>query len=523
MQEKPDYEFCGNCNNCISRESPTELRDYTKETDAILQAVKQLGEKWSSKTRLINKAREIFRKNYPSPIKQPTTPLLDHLLIPLVEHQYLARSTQRGSFGGGGGGQQARTNTWEVYVLGQKRRTNGSGTTGEVMLAPPQSVLDFEEGQRQAMNEKLERYKKLGVNLTLVPQEELDAGTGPILMSMVKWHKMIKRYRESERPGDDEKATGYEELFQRVRHWRSHHAEKLGIAPANIMAEHLIYKICFTKPTRASDLQEIGIFVTGIQSLVDVVSSSVQELGLTNTNKETDMVVGNKMILPKGTCIRTPIPPFNPTKPKKPSTKPLSCEVSWELFQRKNKSPVAIALERNFGLRTVVSHLLYAMNMPKPLDLERLYQQLPADEIVLNENVWNELEKINIWNGDLSSTSLWKNGTGMTNFKLANSQDLLRLVKGGFLTAIIDTEYKSRDDDDQKILSYWARAVERWSLLKRACVPITFEEGGGGGSGGNLKRSISDDNDGDDCDDDSSKSKSSTNQPYNKKQRMFRM
>ena len=167
--------------------------------------------------------------------------------------------------------------------------------------------------------------------------------------------------------------------------------------------------------------------------------------------------------------------------------------------------------------------MLYAMNMPKPLDLERLYQQLPADEIVLNENVWNELEKINIWNGDLSSTSLWKNGTGMTNFKLANSQDLLRLVKGGFLTAIIDTEYKSRDDDDQKILSYWARAVERWSLLKRACVPITFEEGGGGGSGGNLKRSISDDNDGDDCDDDSSKSKSSTNQPYNKKQRMFRM
>ena len=511
FNEKPKYDFCGNCNNCLGRGSPVELRDYTKETDAILQAVKSLGQQWSSKSKLLPEARKNFARDN-AKLKLPGVQLFDYLITPLVENQYLARSIRKGSFGGGGG-RQARETTWETLVVGHKKRTSKN-----VMLRPPQSVLDYEDQQLKQKNEKLARYEKQGLNLTLVPQEELDAGTGPILKAMIKWHQMITRCRESDRPGDVEKANHHEELFRRVQNWRSRHAEELGIAPVNIMPEHFIFLISYSKPRTAADLKAMGIQVTGIQSLADLMSASVEELGLTNTNEDTEMVAGNKMILPNGSIVCTPIPPFNPIPPKKPSNKPKSYDVSWEMFEKEKKSPGAIAVERNLQGNTIVSHLLTAMNMSKPLDLGRLYNQLSTDNIVLNENVWNELEKVAVelnW-GDLSSTAVWGVGTGINNLKLMKgySYDMCRLVKGGFLNDIIEKDYKERDEVEQKTLRYWTIAVERWSLLKRARVHVKFEES----TGGNVpskKRSISDDDN-----DHSSKSESSTSQPSNKKQRM---
>ena len=111
-----------------------------------------------------------------------------------------------------------------------------------------------------------------------------------------------------------------------------------------------------------------------------------------------------------------------------------------------------------------------------PLDLTRLWDSLPANEIRLHEGTWKELERVNV-SGDLSASNVWNQGTGQKNFNMTSeiTTTMLRAVYDGELIDVLDTEYGDRSDEQKQKYNCWRSALVRWSLLKRARVPITFE------------------------------------------------
>ena len=144
------------------------------------------------------------------------------------------------------------------------------------------------------------------------------------------------------------------------------------------------------------------------------------------------------------------------------------------------KSPSVIAAtggNKPIQTNTVVKHLLSGLVSGLPLDLDRLWASLPDDEIKLHEGIWNELERVNE-HGDLSMKDIWKQGTGQANFNLTGEilDKIMRSVSDGELGTVMDTDYADRSDEQKQKYAFWKAATTRWSLLKRARVPIRFEK-----------------------------------------------
>jgi superfamily II DNA helicase RecQ len=482
--EIPTFKRCNNCCNCLRNLDPTsELRDFTYEGISILKAIKNFGIHAPSKSKLIPKVAELYTElTNKLKIKSGGNTILpyrkkiffENLLAPISIEGFVIRKTQSGSVGG-------RNMSWEVFHLSKKgcNFLDKSSNLGKIMLIPPESILTDEKKYKQLVTNKLERYQKLGINLSNIPVEELDAGGGPILDIFSIWYKKIIKLHNSENIIEKKLADNYEELYRRICKWRLKISDKLSVAPVSVISEHLIIKICYSKIKTYEDLISLGIRTKGTRELALLIKESIIELKLDTiiSMSSNNYLTGDAMVLPKGLFQPKPKPIYNPQKPKKKSNKLQNWENTYNMFMsKKNIIPTIIAAtsgSKPVQVNTIIKHLLIALVTGKPVDLERLYNGLPKEDIILNKTIWDEIEKINEW-GDLSSPDIWEKGTGLKNFNFSYKMDMLKVVNNSEISSILESEYKDRSVAEQQKYSMWRNAIERWSLLKRAKVPIAF-------------------------------------------------
>ena len=531
--ETPTFTKCEMCGNCRRSSMPTSaLRDFTEPSLILLEALKSCGTYQPSWTNLAKKVKEVQneklqvkkaldgggssssssstnnKKKPPMPLRGWSIDFFKKLIAPLMEKGLVARTMMKGTNKYG--------STWDVYAV-----TNAASTmlrsphTCTIMMPPTEAILATELAEQQAVDKRMQIHMNRGIDLSIVPQIEKDAGTGPTLQTLTTWHLAIKRFRDAAvaAPNDSTStvnmADKYIQLRQRIMNWRDETAQLQSIAPTTVMREILSYKIAYSKVTTKADLINIGVRSSRIDDLARLLATSIVELNMINTTKSENETAGAKMIMPTGTfqpqnfyhyspvcfafcddhfrfrSLPFPSPPpsffFLPQEPgKKPPKKEPSWKINYRLFMDSNKSPSVIAATGGntpIQLNTVVNHLLYGLVSGLPLDLDRLWASLPDNEIQLHEGIWNELERVNE-HGDLSMKNIWNQGTGQKNFNLTGeiSDKIMRSVSDGELIDVLDTNYADRSDEQKAKYSAWRAATTRWSLLKRARVPIRFEK-----------------------------------------------
>eukprot|EP00939_MAST-03C_sp_MAST-3C-sp1_P003023 g3023.t1 len=504
-ESAPAYgERCGTCDNCCRRAGGGKVeedeRDFTLEIRAILQAADSFSRP-APRTRLVPKAMDIFRSstattatasNTTSGRIVPRTPsFLESLLAVLVSRKYLERVSQRSSYG----------SAYDVYRVGSRGIDVLRNEGTSILLPPPRSLLAAEQKHREKIEAKMERLAAIGVDLSCVPQSELDHGSGPILGALQTWASTIARYRSS---GRNELADRCEELVRRLNAWRDEKAQHLDMAPANVLATHTIRTIAYSKPRTAAELRALGVRVKGVEELAVSLSRWLKELCLDNQDPDVDGGAENvaPIIFPAGVFVADdPRPPYAPEAPKRKkkagtATKKPQWAVSHELFHVKGMTPSVIAAtggKRPVQCNTIVGHLLNALVDGRPLDLRRLWSALPSGETFPNAQTWRQIEAVHAACGhDLASPTSWLSGTGSKNFQFAHTMEYMKRIDGSKLASILDIDWKDRTDSQRALCSRYRGSIARWSLLKRARVPISFggcgDDRGGGGDEKKRKR-----------------------------------
>ena len=456
--ETPTFERCTNCSNCVRVNDPIlQKRDFSYECISILQAIRSFGMGSPSKSILLPKVVELYTilsnklKSQSETIPYRSKMFFENLLSPLAISGLLKRNTKSGSVGG-------RSRSWEVYQLSTKGSAllTKSPKLGTIMLTPPVSILADEKAHRLLVNTKLDRYKKLGINLANVPLEEIKNGKGPVLENLYIWYSKLTKLRSSGNIIGMKEADSYEELHRRITEWRLLTSQKLLVAPISVMSEHLIIKICYSKIRTYKDLVGMGMRTKGIKDLVELMVSSISELSLDNySTSPDDNYNGSAMILPKGTFQAQPQPKYKPTKSKKKSDKLKSWEKTYNMFMS-NVQPSIILIAATVGnkpvqVNTIIKHLLMALVSGKPLDLERLYSGLSKQDRILNKTIWDKIEEVNEW-GDLSLVEIWDQGTGIKNFNFSHKINIMKLVNNSELLPILGTNYSERTSGEKKYI-----------------------------------------------------------------------
>jgi len=175
------------------------------------------------------------------------------------------------------------------------------------MMPPTEAILATELAEQQAVDKRMQIHMNRGIDLSIVPQIEKDAGTGPTLQTLTTWHLAIKRFRDAAvaAPNDSTStvnmADKYIQLRQRIMNWRDETAQLQSIAPTTVMREILSYKIAYSKVTTKADLINIGVRSSRIDDLARLLATSIVELNMINTTKSENETAGAKMIMPTGT------------------------------------------------------------------------------------------------------------------------------------------------------------------------------------------------------------------------------
>ena len=139
------------------------------------------------------------------------------------------------------------------------------------MLPVPASVRkmeEIEEEKRRAKEAETRReLKDRGVDLNLIPEDELSRGGGETLQAFQTWIRTLDR-------SDEERTKELLKLKDSIETWREETAIASNVAPVSVMTESLLLQICFSasrKPLTSLDLRDMGLRGSTVPGLVDVI------------------------------------------------------------------------------------------------------------------------------------------------------------------------------------------------------------------------------------------------------------
>ena len=436
---------CGNCDNCLDgrdgSRAPT-TRDFAGHAQIIFEAIKRLGSSSLTKTGITKTISEILRNN---PSRRSALPgsvsseMFASLLPSLVRAQYLGRSTKQNDY-----------MAYEVYQLTAKgRRALTMGGREKVMLPIPDVVVELERKAQERVEQTKRELVESGIDITMVPLVELNAGKGPILNAYTNWLYRLKSLRSR---GNEKLAAAYEELLKRIEVWRAKTSVQFEMAPHNVMPGYLMRQIAYVKPTSKEALESIGVRIRTIGELAEIMAKSVDELfSLVPATKPSN--AGLPMAFPEHS--------FQPTKPWLFAKEGKGAHrSSYERFQ-KGEMVEAIALHREDGKSispaTVISHVLKALMLGNPVNLKRLASFTTPP----TENEWDCIEiASNSAGNDVVATEKFQMGT------------LMPFIVGEEKAAV---GYKDRSEALRAEMSHWYGKIKWWMHLKRAGFVPQFE------------------------------------------------
>jgi hypothetical protein len=274
-----------------------------------------------------------------------------------------------------------------------------------------------------------------GVDISMIPREELVSGKGPIVTTYLHWIRMVK--------SGDTRATRLNELLALILQWRKTTASKLQVVPSVVMLDHVARKIAYTQPTSLEALHTCGVRIATAAELIALVSKwkDRHDDGVKRCLEENDELID----VPDGFKVQKPIPLT--------SIKSTPWQASWERFQIKHERPDVIAVDQPSGrpiqTATVVSHLLKALSHGNVVDLKRL---LETSNIAITLADWNKCSEAFDIVGCTNETKV---------------KDVLRVILGGS----VDNE--SPTDQDRALFAAWYAKLRVIHQLLLHHVPVS--------------------------------------------------
>mmetsp|Transcript_12998 Transcript_12998/g.25523 ORF Transcript_12998/g.25523 Transcript_12998/m.25523 type:complete len:412 (+) Transcript_12998:2-1237(+) len=352
-------------------------------------------------------------------------------------------------------------NSFDVYGITAKGRS-ALENKSSIMLPVPQAIREQEEEEKRAKEARLANLQKSGVDLTKIPEKELEEGTGETMSAYRDWFNRLNHFRER----SPQKAANLEEFLKRIIAWRDATAQKLRMAPANVLPEHIAMKLAYVQATTVDALKSVGVRIVGVEELAALMLAAKGELfPQEEGNSEEEGTKGSSA------QIEFPTKPWMaPVKWAnaiyKPSKK--TGRAVWEEYYERwarGEEMAAIALNPPSGkavaVGTVAGHVFTALTFAKPVDLSRLAAQ--CDVPPPNQKDWATMEE-----------------AAATREVNPQAEDAKNKE---VLCGILGEESVSRDpttksEADRSKEALWYGRLKWWTALKRAGYPVNFEGGG---------------------------------------------
>mmetsp|Transcript_10576 Transcript_10576/g.37472 ORF Transcript_10576/g.37472 Transcript_10576/m.37472 type:complete len:593 (+) Transcript_10576:1253-3031(+) len=371
----------------------------------------------------------------------------DHIkeFLPLLlQEGFVGRSSrQSGNF---------RYDVYEISAAGQAQL--GRST---LMLPAPQFVLDAEAAKDRRVLERRAELESEEIDLTAVPQHELDAGEGPVITAELDWKRRLARWRAG---GHGDRAAKHEAVLARLLAWRNATALEFQVAPYGVVPDHIVKKIAYTLPTTTSDLEAAGVrFHAGVAPLAALIESVARELELF-AEPPADEAPDEAIELPLKAFRGARWAFALEVQAKKPK--------SWELSQARflaGESCAAIASSQPQGkailASTVLAHVLKALTYGQSVDLTRLAacgaRCHPVDSPpgvaawrLLDAALWSRRGDVDVVGADKYDVTVFADAVG------------------GDYAAAQAVPWKDRSPQQLDVAKIWSNRIKWWEALKRA-------------------------------------------------------
>eukprot|EP01062_Namystynia_karyoxenos_P084590 TRINITY_DN99_c0_g2_i2.p1 TRINITY_DN99_c0_g2~~TRINITY_DN99_c0_g2_i2.p1 ORF type:complete len:959 (+),score=244.40 TRINITY_DN99_c0_g2_i2:164-2878(+) len=468
-EESPFGSRCGTCDNCTAHAKAQEEgealeRDFREAAVPVLRALACTnqfspgGSSWtllvqffSGKFRPLGGARlppnaaaemedvrrmrkELPRQQRAEPFQKELLTALCNLPTPLAER--FASDATVGGF----------HRSWDIYKItpaGKQVLADGS----PVVLPVSADVRREEEEQKKAAKAARKELEAAGVPRRKLPSEKAIISEDPAAKMLLTWERKLQTYKQQGREAD---AQRMEDLYNDITEWRDATAVRLRMAPASVLAEHIMMRIAFVRPRTVEGLSDAGVRVTGAEQLLDIIDKHYPRRDTTDA--------GNiqRMILPSGW--------WQPEGPW-PLAAPLKAHSSGSVWERSYERWVAgesvegIAMNQDSGAPklpvTVVGHIFSALIFGKAVDFGRLPVDFPS------KAQWDAME----------------NAAEMAGLDPVTQADLSRKdILRGVLGNGVDEERAHKSGAQKFTEMEWYRRVDLWLLLKRVGCPVTFAD-----------------------------------------------
>lgn len=474
---------CGTCDNCLSvAQYGTDMyRDFSDlGARVVLLAIGALREQGISTIVQVISGSTVDNYRYksgmtPLHVKETIQAAKDKLkkkysqsyyrvmISTLVEKGYVEEFTKKASVNG----YDRAWTTFQLSKLGQE----AVNLSLPILLPVSESVRQIERQEEQKRQEVLRELQTNGIDLGRIPSHEIEQGEGEVINAYMKW----KRFESSlQTSGRLDRFNDVNKLIQLIERWRSDAAVKYRVAPASVLAEHIIFQIAYTLATmppglklETNALESIGVrsrdlhtLVKALDEWVDTAQPKVRNPLDDEDGDDAPMVLTE--VLPKDSWPHVVL--------KKKST-----AMVWEQYYVRfndGESPQSIAANpggrsggRPIQVSTVVSHILDALLRGKKVDLRRIEQYLA----VPTRKEWEQLQQAEISTGiDVTGDP---NQSGKDGGKFL-MKDLLRPIVGSAITDTLPTE---RSDNDQKTYAMWCDKLKLYLCLRRIGYAPSFQ------------------------------------------------
>lgn len=467
--ETPSFQRCGDCDNCQNfvTHGDDRTRDFAKAASVLLLALlKDNGQPWSHVLNHMKEAGSPAQRRkmmLDAEDGKWTIEAMKELMMDLCNSTppYVIRQNIKGMH-----------STYEVFRLTETgmhaARCFGTGSTTQYQIILPVPVwLRRREAQirkqAKALEDELASYNCPVKNLPVAEQRRLKAGckVSPETEELLRWNRELKRLREVGRVAV---ADGLEKLHNLLSEWRTAEAVRLQMAPADVLKDHLLLRICHVQADDVSALEAAGMRASG--------ESAAAVAHLVKTWKEeqrkncpgagaTQCAAGNiepelievmdfdRMNKPQRWALAVQ---------KGKIGKPMAWEASYDKFCS-GANPQAIALSAGKVLKevTVVGHLLEAIPWGKPVDLKRLASFC---DFFPNKSEWDKLAAAEV-RSRIDPT---------TNASVMMSE---------FLSAVMPVKPPDeRTQEEKDVLACWFNKLKVYQALRRASIQPVWRPDG---------------------------------------------
>lgn len=490
FDETPKFgQRCGTCDNCMERAQHGEdlERDFAAGgARLVLRAINSLNEpsigtiekvlkgdvveqyryRYSVNPQSVSK--EVLADREAMPKKKPLS-FFKELIPALVSRGYLDRGTKSAQ-----AGNSAYRNSWTTYSITSTGRTALYSASASIVLPVPASVREIERVEEEKRQKTLAEITKAGFDLAQIPKEEVEEGDGEVIRAIKQWHNYIDSL---ERREQHERVQQLDDLRLRIEAWRDDAAEKFRMAPAAVLAEHLVIKIAYATaslPPGAkidrSALEGAGVRSRGIDELVVSLNEWAEE---TAKAKNGDGAEGDAespsapMVFPSDEPYAPPSPWQHAVYKVIKKTGLASWESSYNRFLD-GESPMTIAMSpangRPIQVNTVVKHIQDGLLHGRPVPLKKLAAVVPPP----NKEEWNELRRCE----DLTGLDVEGDpSTSGNNGEAFRMTDFLAPVMGA---AFLAKDFKERTEEEKAKFNHWCSLLNWYLALRRSKYQPSF-------------------------------------------------